>query len=204
MPKKKTHNKKEDKDLDWENELGIPEETEDFDEVVLNREEAEDLLEKIEKLKSKLKKVEKEKMEYLDGWQRSRVELAKLQKREESAMSESRNKGKRSVIMEFLPVADSFDMAFSNAEAWNKVDESWRRGVEYISAQLHSAFEREGVQAFDPKGEAFDPKRHDSLDVVPVSNKDEDHHVVEVIQKGYEMKGEVIRPAKVKVGEFKG
>jgi hypothetical protein len=53
--------KNEDQDLQWEeNELGISDEDNDYDEIVLNRKEAEDLLEKIEKLKQTLKDTDQE------------------------------------------------------------------------------------------------------------------------------------------------
>jgi molecular chaperone GrpE len=103
--------------------------------------------------------------------------------------------------LEFLSVADSFDMAFSNKEAWKNVDENGRVGVEYIYAQLHSAFERENLKAFDPEGETFDPLRHDSIELIPVEAADKDDRILEVVQKGYMLGKQVVRPAKVKVGK---
>ncbi|HET8575236.1 MAG TPA: nucleotide exchange factor GrpE [Candidatus Paceibacterota bacterium] len=207
MPEKKKKNpkKKREEELEWEtNELHVPEDASDYDEVVLNREEAEELLQKIQKLKKKLKATEEEKAEYLRGWQQARVEFAKLKKEEENVKKEASDRAKSGVLSEFFPVADSFDMAFSNQEAWNKVDENWRKGVEYIYAQLLSAFEREGMVPFRPLGEVFDPARHDSVEMVPVEDPKDDHTVVEVLQKGYTLNGKVVRPAKVKVGKFEG
>lgn len=164
----------------------------------------EDLLSKIEKLKKKLVASEREKQEYLDGWQRARSEFAKFKKNSEDVKEEITHRSKRSVVEDFLPVVDSFSMAFSNKEAWKKVDENWRMGVEYIHSQLFAALEREGVKEISAEGEMFDPSRHEPLETVAVDDESQDHMVVEVVQKGYEMKGEVIRPAKVKVGKFQG
>lgn len=165
--------------------------------------DTQELVVKIEKLKKKLVASEKEKQEYLDGWQRARAEFVKAKKDEVLAHEQASRKAKVKIIEDFFPVADSFKMAFANKEAWEKVDANWRKGVEYIYSQLEGAFEREGVRRFLPVGEAFDHRRHESMEVVFVKEEEQDGVVVEVMQEGYEMKGEMIRPAKVKVGKLK-
>ncbi len=48
-------------------------------------------------------------------------------------------------VEELIPVLDAYDMAFSNKEAWEKVEKSWRMGVEYIHAQLLKVLADNGV-----------------------------------------------------------
>ena len=105
--------------------------------------------------------------------------------------------------MRFLVVIDSFNMAFANREAWEKVDENWRKGVEYIYNQMNTIFEEYGVKSIGEEGEVFDPNFHQSIDVVETDKKELEHKVANVIQKGYKLGERVIRATRVNVYEYK-
>ncbi|KKP87612.1 MAG: Protein GrpE [Candidatus Nomurabacteria bacterium GW2011_GWA2_35_80] len=93
-------------------------------------------------------------------------------------------------------------MAFSNKETWEKVDESWRKGVEYIYTQLSTIFEEYDVKEIGAVGEDFDPNIHQSIEMVPTDKKEDNHKVSLVIQKGYKLGDRVIRVARVNVFEY--
>jgi molecular chaperone GrpE len=156
----------------------------------------------VKDLREKLKKALAEKQEYLDGWQRTKADFVNARKRDEEARKELVAFANQDLIFEILPVLDSFSMAFANKDAWEKVDKNWRLGVEHIYSQLSSALERNGVTAFDPKGQKLDPFRHNAIATIPVTDSAQDHVILEVIQKGYTMNGKVLRPAQVKIGEL--
>lgn len=158
---------------------------------------------KIKQLRDKLKKSEAERMEYLAGWQRAKADLVNARKRDEEDKREFIKYANEDLIGEILSVLDSFDMAFANKEAWEKVDKNWRIGVEYIYSQLLSALERFGLKVINPVGQKFDPNHHVSIESVSVTDKTQEGMIVDVIQKGYELGGKVIRAPKVKVGELK-
>lgn len=157
----------------------------------------------VKDLREKLKKALAEKQEYLDGWQRAKADFVNARKREEEARKDLVKYANESLILELGPVLDSFAMAFANKEAWEKVDKNWRMGVEYIYSQLKGVLESNGFGEFDPMGEQFDPARHHAIESVPVDDQAQDHKVAAVIQKGYMLNGKIIRPASVKIGEFK-
>ena len=92
--------------------------------------------EKIAKLKAKIKELEFEKSEYMNGWQRERADFVNYKKRVENERVETIKFANENLIAELLAVIESFDMAFSNKEAWEKVDKTWRVGVEYIHTQF--------------------------------------------------------------------
>ncbi|OGI82469.1 nucleotide exchange factor GrpE [Candidatus Nomurabacteria bacterium RIFCSPHIGHO2_12_FULL_40_77] len=94
-------------------------------------------------------------------------------------------------------------MAFANKQAWEKVDENWRKGVEYIHSQMNTIFEDYGVKQVGTVGEAFDPSIHQSIEVVETDKKELDHTVSDVIQKGYKLGERVMRPARVNIYEYK-
>ncbi|MBI2120961.1 MAG: nucleotide exchange factor GrpE [Parcubacteria group bacterium] len=174
------------------------------DDVVFE-EEGEGLLpaQKIKKLREELKKCQQEKEEYLAGWQRAKADFINLKREEEKNRLDLMKFANKELIMEILSVADSFDMAFVNKEAWEKVDQNWRTGVEYIYGQLVSILEQNGVKQLNPIGETFDPNVHTSIESVPAEKPEDDHKIVAVIQKGYMMHGFLVRSPKVRVGIMK-
>ncbi len=153
-------------------------------------------------IKEKLTQCEKEKLEYLDGWQRSKADFVNLKKRSADEVLESRERSSEYFIMDLLPVLDSFDMAFKNKEAWESAPVQWRKGIEYIYSQILSVLENNQVKLIDPLGDDFDPNTHHSAMSVAVEDPSQDGKVVEVILKGYKIKDRVIRPAHVKVGSL--
>jgi molecular chaperone GrpE len=153
-------------------------------------------------LREKLKKALAEKQEYLDGWQRSKADFINYKKREDEGRAELLKFANEDLIMQMIPVLDSFVMAFSNRETWEKVDKNWRVGVEYIYNQLIGILGQNGFKEFDPKGEKFDPVRDLAAETRPVTDANQDHTVLETIQRGYELNGKIIRPARVIIGEL--
>lgn len=157
---------------------------------------------KIKKLKDELKACQKERQEYLDGWQRAKADFINARKEEEKNRSQMMQFAKEGILHEILPVVDSFDMAFRDKEAWARVDENWRKGVEYIHQQFVSILENNGLAPIDALGKHFDPMLHSPIESVAVEEKEKDGIVLEVVQKGYRMNGKVLRPAKVKIGVY--
>lgn len=157
---------------------------------------------KLKQLREELKAAKAQGHEYLTGWQKERADFANYKSQEEKSRQEKVAAMKLNLIADFFPVLDSFDMAFLNKEAWEKVDSSWRMGIEYIYSQLMTILESYDIKVIDQLGVAFDPKLHDPSEQVPTQNEDEDDQVLAIIQKGYQSGNLVIRPAKVKVGKY--
>lgn len=158
------------------------------------------LKERIKKLKDKLEVLQKEKEEYLLGWQRTKADYANLVKNTDLEKKELIQFANRKLISEIIPVLDNYALAKANKTAWESVDPNWRKGIEYIFSQLEGVLEKQELKTIGVVGEKFDPNLHESLELVHVSDKMQDDTVMEVIQNGYEISGRVIRPAKVKVG----
>ena len=192
-----------------ENQSDIVPETEDvstqddsdtLDDSVVAEDNA---VEAVKKLKEKLKISEKERMEYLTGWQRAKADLVNARKRDEADRQEFMKFANERLIDGLLPVLESFDMAMGNKDAWEKVDKNWRVGVEYIYTQLKKVLADSGLVEINPLGEKFDINRDEATEYVPVTDESDDHKIVAVLQKGYILNGRPMRPPKVKVGEWK-
>ena len=127
----------------------------------------------IKKLREKIKKLESEKQEYLDLSQRTRADYANFKKEVDQGRLMERKLATKRLIESLLPVLDAYDMAKGNTEAWEKVDQNWRVGIEYIFGQLRTVLENEGVVQFGKIGEIFDPNLHESMENVPVTDEQE-------------------------------
>jgi molecular chaperone GrpE len=152
---------------------------------------------------TELEKLKRESKENFDGWQRALADYANLQKQ----TSKDKENLKKYIIAGFvedlLPVLDSFDMAMKNKEAWEKVEENWRKGIEYILQSFNQALESHLVTRIEVKeGDNFDPKLHEPMDNTETENESDDGKVSEIVQAGYKVDDTLIRPAKVKVYNF--
>jgi molecular chaperone GrpE len=73
--------------------------------------------------------------------------------------------------------------------------------VELVHGELRRALERAGVETYDPTGERFDPAQHEALAVRPGEDGVEAGTVIETLEKGYRIDGQVLRAARVVVSE---
>lgn len=190
---------------DNENEKDIEMENTENDDVSfedVNDEGEVDAKNTIKKLREKIKKLETEKQEYLDLSQRTRADYANFKKEVDANRLNDRKYATKKFIEELLPVLDAYDMAQGNKEAWEKVDQNWRIGIEYIFGQLRKVLENEGVVQFGKVGDNFDPSLHESMEVVKVADGGEHDKIVRVLQSGYRMHDMILRPARVHTGHF--
>jgi molecular chaperone GrpE len=155
----------------------------------------------IKRLREKLKVCQKERQEFLEASQRLKADYVNARREEEKNREATLRFAKADLLEELLELADSFELAFQNREAWEKVDENWRRGVEYIYAKLEDIFRRNDLVVIDPLGQPFNPEEHHSRGHLPAETAADEGRVLAVTQKGYKMNGRIIRPASVKVGQ---
>jgi molecular chaperone GrpE len=140
-----------------------------------------------------LQKAERERSEYLDLAQRTRAELDNFRKRAARDAAQAGERAKVNLVRELLPVLDNLERALGSA---GEGEQHLAEGVRMVHGQLVAALEREGIQAFDPAGEAFDPECHEALST---REDGESGRVLDVVEKGYRLNGTVLRPARVVV-----
>lgn len=178
----------------------------EFDELELEEVE-EKGADKLKQLRHKLERCEDEKRKILEESQRARADFLNARKRLEEERMRDKTRHRRLHIEELLPLCDSFQMAMSDTDAWEKADESWRKGIEGIHTQLLQLLNSYGVREVSPIGEKFDPYKHEAIGTEEVKDKKMQDSVISVVQKGYEMtidgNVEIIRPARVTTGIVK-
>jgi molecular chaperone GrpE len=138
-------------------------------------------------------RVQRERDEYLDLAQRTRAELENFRKRAAREAALAGERAKANLIRELLPVVDNLERALATA---NPEEGHLAQGVSMVHSELVATLERNGITAFDPAGEPFDPTFHEALSTRPSENG-ESGLVVDVVERGYRAGDAVIRPARV-------
>ncbi|MDQ5950909.1 MAG: molecular chaperone GrpE, partial [Patescibacteria group bacterium] len=155
----------------------------------------------------KLKHCESEKRETLEEMQRTKADFLNARKRLEEERLRDRERSKMNQVEELIPLCDSFQMAMSDRELWEKADENWRKGIEGIYSQLEKLLTKYQVELINPLGEQFNPHQHEALSTTKVKEEKEHDKVISVIQNGYQITHlngttELIRPARVLIGVY--
>ncbi len=141
-----------------------------------------------------LAEAQQERDEYLELAQRTKADFENYRKRVAADVQAAEMRGKVSVTREVIDAVDNLERALEAAGE----GESLSAGVEMVLGGLRETLKRHGVEAVDPKGDKFDPNRHEALSTQPVEGT-ESGTVVEVLQKGYVLGEQLIRPARVVV-----
>lgn len=156
----------------------------------------------VKKFREEIKTLRKEKEEYLTGWQRAKADYINLQKELDLARINVSILTKEKMVDKLLPALDSFEMALSNKEHFEKLDKDWQDGITSIYQQFLSGLEKSGIEKIYEIEVPFDPNIHQSISIVETDDEEKDHTVANVLQIGYKIGERVIRPAKVTIFEF--
>jgi molecular chaperone GrpE len=144
---------------------------------------------------SELQKLKAERDALVDRLARMQADFDNARKRAAKEAQDFREFAAADAIKALLPALDSFERALHVPAT--QVSEL-RNGVELIYKQLHDALAKLGVQPVAAKGETFDPRVHEAIEMVE-TDKAPDHQVIEELQRGYKLKDRLLRPAMVKV-----
>jgi molecular chaperone GrpE len=148
---------------------------------------------------SEIQKLKAERDSLLDRLARAQAEFENARRRASKEQQEFRDYAVADAIKSLLPVLDSLERALQV-----KSDEAeLRSGVELIYKQLLAALAKLSVHPIVSKGEAFDPRYHEAIEMVE-TREAPDHQVVEELQRGYKFRDRLLRPAMVKVASNHG
>ncbi|MGD0731431.1 MAG: nucleotide exchange factor GrpE [Terracidiphilus sp.] len=135
-----------------------------------------------------------ERDQLLDRLARLQAEFENARKRAERERLEFRDYATGSVIEQFLPVIDNFELALKS----NSTAHQLRHGVELIVKQMEEILRQLQVNAVPAVGEAFDPRLHEAIGTVEREDLP-DQHVAEEVRRGYRLRERLLRPAMVRV-----
>jgi molecular chaperone GrpE len=138
----------------------------------------------------------RERDELADQLLRKRAEFDNFRKRVERDRQAAGLDAVAALLKDLVPTLDNLDRALDAPAA----EGSLREGVDMIRRGLLALLESRGVMVDDPRGQPFDPSRHQALSHEPAPGHAEGT-VVAVYQKGYSYRDRLLRPALVKVAK---
>ncbi|HEY8083703.1 MAG TPA: nucleotide exchange factor GrpE [Solirubrobacterales bacterium] len=158
--------------------------------------------------------VQRERDEYLELAKRTKADFENFRKRIAADLEAASNRGKADLARELIDPLDNLERALAaagiDAEAEDplgdgnsseeKGGDSLAHGVLLVFHGLRETLRRHGIESLNPKGEKFDPQMHEALSTQPGDGV-EPGTVVEVMQKGYLVGEQLVRPARVVVAE---
>jgi molecular chaperone GrpE len=137
--------------------------------------------------------------DYKDQWLRAVAEADNIRKRARRDVGAAESRGIAKLARELLPALDNFERALAAAEAQpENRDHHLTDGIRLVQTELLAALARVGIEPDSPKGERFDPHRHEAVAQQPADGA-EPGTIVEVYSAGYTYGDDVLRPAKVVV-----
>lgn len=146
-----------------------------------------------------------ERDELKDRTLRTLAEMENLRRRTEREIADARTYAVTNFARDLLTAADNIRRAIESvpAEDRESADGAFKAlldGIELTERDLAKSFERHGVKLLDPKGQRFDPNRHQAMFEVPDAEVPSGT-VVQVMQAGYVLGDRVLRPALVGVAK---
>ena len=155
---------------------------------------------KEETCEEKIAKLELEVQEWKNSYTRKLAEFQNFTKRKETEVSEMKKYASEGIIVKLLDNIDNLERA-ENASAETKNFDALVEGVNMILRNLKYMLSEEGVEEVEAgEGVQFNPYEHQAMMTEEKDDLDNDV-IVQVFQKGYKLKGKVIRPAMVTVNK---
>jgi len=132
--------------------------------------------------------------EQRDLYLRALADLENFRKRAQRDVEQAHKFGLERFAQELLGVADSLEAA--QGAATGSDPKALLEGQKATLRLLQAAFQKYGIQQIDPAGAPFDPQQHEAM-AMQESGTAEPDSVLQVVQKGYQLNGRLLRPARV-------
>jgi molecular chaperone GrpE len=145
-----------------------------------------------------LEALQQERDEFLSLAQRTKADFENYRKRVGREAAEAEVRGRADLARSLLPVLDNLERALAAAEPIDRdtAPNHLVHGVKLVYEELAGVLRGAGIETYSPAGEAFDPDWHEAM----MTRAGEEGQVLEVLEKGYRLNGQVLRPARVVVG----
>ena len=135
--------------------------------------------------------------EVRDRWARAVADYQNLRRRSAEERAELRMQLLAGLVGGYLGVLDDFDLALGSIHEHEELkDHPWVDGVRLVRQKFATLLADSGVTEILVEDEVFDPMRHEAIAYQPGP----EGHVVAVVQRGFESGSQVVRPARVVVG----
>ncbi len=148
----------------------------------------------LDQLQAEYEQLKKERDGLIDRLARLQADFENARKRVEKEKADFRDYATGSVVEQFLPVLDNFELALKSTGT----TEQLKTGVELIVKQMEEILRGLQVQPVAAVGEEFDPRHHEAMGSVEREDLP-DQQVAEEVRRGYRLREKLLRPALVRV-----
>jgi len=143
-------------------------------------------------------RLERELADLKDKYLRLAAEYDNFRKRALKERTEAWEKAQGDLVLRLVDALD--DLArFAHVDPAQTDAKTIHDGVDLVERKLWKELEAAGVTRVDQSGVPFDPNLHEAVTTRPADHPGKDHTVGAVLQSGYQMRGALIRPARVVV-----
>lgn len=159
----------------------------------------EDVLKDMEQLKEHAESLVEENANYLERLVTLSAEFENYKKRVANNLEMEKERAQQQAIAGLFPILDSLEMSLRFAPDYEKAAQLLKNmlaGLHGINKQMTDFLVSIGLTPIESVGQDFDPELHDAVEVTEEGSS---YLVMEEVQKGFLLKGRVVRPAKVKV-----
>jgi len=147
---------------------------------------------------------QRERDEYLDLAKRTKADFENYRKRVAAEIQAATARGKVELAGQLIGVLDTLERALEAAgiepSGEKAPAEPLAEGFFLTYKELCAALQRAGIESFHPTGERFDPAWHEAL-ATRDADGGEAGVVLETLEKGYRLDGQVLRAARVVVSK---
>lgn len=144
----------------------------------------------------------KEMTEWKDKSMRIQADFENYKRRAEKERAQWVSNAQTDVLLPLLAIVDNVDRALADAHSKERSPEmqAWLNGFIMIGKSLPKLLESFGVKPIADVTE-FDPLKHEAIMSVPASETHPAGTIVAILQQGYTLNGQVLRPAQVSVAQ---
>lgn len=129
---------------------------------------------------------------------RAQAELQNVRRRLERDADNTRKYVLEKFAGELLAVVDSLDRGLGALSATDEALKPAREGMDLTLKLLKDTLRKYDIEEIDPKGQPFNPQQHEAVAQIPNGDV-APNTVIEVMQKGFQLSGRLLRPAMVVV-----
>jgi molecular chaperone GrpE len=165
--------------------------------------QGEEEAERVEgELKDLVAGLERERDEYLEVARRTKADFENYRKRVDREAAQAEARARAELARKLVSVLDNLERALAAAQPMDRelAPNHLAEGVRLVYEELAGVLSNAGVESYEPVGEPFDPNWHEAMMTQP-AGAESSGKVLEVLQKGYRLDGQVLRPARVIVSD---
>ena len=152
-------------------------------------------------LDDELRRLEQELEGMNDRHLRLAAEFDNYRRRVQNEMAETWARAQADLVRRLLDPLDDLQRV-ALLEPGSATVQAIVEGVDLVERKFLKALAEAGGEILNPEGEPFDPQRMEAVMRVPAEDAGEDDRVHQVFQRGFLLKGHLVRPARVSVRKF--